>query len=181
MSMRIRILLYLSPLAGVVIGIGWDFRGEVPSVGFSLIGLGAIYFIILISLVLKGRKRYGVAELASEMETMSANLADFVGERGRSDPTNRIKMPKPNWDDDRKREEWEAKTQELIEYSSETMRIYRRRFGGKVTYLVKEARKSGYQDEELDRLYQHPTNRLGIEMLSDRIGALSLRMEKDIK
>lgn len=171
----------LALCTAVFISAGLALRKEIPQLGFSFIGLGATCFIILIVLLLKGRKKYGVAELASDMETMSANLADFVGERERYDPINRIKMNKPNWDDDRKHEEWEEQTQELIEYASATMGVYRRRFASKVTYLVKEARKLGYQDEELDSLYKHPTNRLGIEMLSDRLGALSLRMKKEIK
>ena len=57
----------------------------------------------------------------------------------------------------------------------------RRRFAAKVNYLVREARKLGYEDEELDSLYKHPTNRLGIEVLSDKMGALSLRMKKEMK
>jgi len=178
---RREIHFILGILTGVFIAVGLDWREEIPKMGFSFIVLGAASFIILIISLLKGRKRYGVTELASEMETMSARLADFVGERGRSDPINRIKMPKPNWDDGRKHEEWEEQKQELIEYGSETMRIYRRRFASKVTYLVKEARKLGYQDKDLDSLYEHPTNRLGIEMLSDKMGALSLRMKKEIE
>jgi hypothetical protein len=160
---------------------GLTLRKEIPNLGFSFIGLGSACLMILIVLWLKGRKKYGVAGLASDMETMSPNLADFIEERGRADPTNRIKMPKPNWDDDRKHEEWEEQRRELIEYGRETMRIYGRRFAARVAYLVREARKLGYEDEELDRLYQHRTNRLSIGMLSDKMGALSLRMRKDMK
>ena len=175
----IRVILGI--LTSVFIAVGLELREEIPKMGFSFIVLGAASFIILIISLLKGRKRYGVAELASDMETMSASLADFAGERRRDDPINRIKMPKPNWDDNRKHEEWEDQTQELIEYGSATMDIYRRRFASKVTHLVEEARKLGYQDKEIDSLYKHPTNRLGIEMLSDRMGALSLRMKREIK
>lgn len=152
---------------------------EIPEMGFSFIVLGAASFIILIISLLKGR--YGVAELASDMETTGADLADFAGERRREDPINRVKMPKRNWDDNRKHEESQERTRELIEYSSATMAIYRRRFAGKVIHLVEEAKKLGYQDKELDLVYQHPTNRLGIERLSDRMRALSLRMKRKIK
>jgi len=178
---RHEIRIILGILTGVFIAVGLDWREEIPEMGFSFIALGAASFIMLIILLLKGRKRYGVEELASDMETMSANLADFVGERERSDPINRIKMPKPNWDDDRKHEEWEEQRQELIGYSSATMDIYRKRFAGKVMHLVEEAQKLGYQDKELDSVYKHPTNRLGIGMLSDRMRALSLRMKREIK
>ena len=178
---RHEIRVILGILTGVFIGVGLDWREEIPTMGFSFITLGAASFIILIILLLKGRKRYGVAELASDMETVSADLADFVGERERYNPINRIKMTKPNWDDDRKHEEWEEQTQELIGYSSATMDIYRKRFASKVMHLVEEARKLGYQDKDLDSLYGHPTNRLGIEMLSDKMGALSLRMKRGIK
>lgn len=166
-------------LTCVFLAVGLECREEIPRMGLSFIVLGAASFIILMISLSKGRRRF--TELASEMETMSARLADFVGERGRSEAINRIKMPKPNWDDGRKHEEWEEQTQKSIEYSSETMRIYRRRFASKVTYLVKEARKLGYQDKDLDSLYEHPTNRLGIEMLSDKMGAVSLRMKKEIE
>ena len=178
---RHEIRTILGILTGVFIGVGLNRMEETPGMGISFIVLGVASFIILIILLLKGRKRYGIAELASDMETMSANLVDFVGERQRSDPINRIKMPRPNWDDERKHEAREEQKQELIEYGSETMRIYRRRFASKVTYLVKEARKLGYQDEDLDSLYEHPVNRLVIEMISDKMGALSLRMKKETK
>jgi hypothetical protein len=174
-------LQILALFTALFIPVGLALREEIPRLGFSFIGLGGVSLIILIVLLLKGRKKYGVAELASDMATMSAELADFIGERGSYDPINRIKMPKPNWDDNRKHEEWQERTEELIGYSSATMAIYRERFARKVIYLVEEARKLGYQDKELDRVYQHPTNPLGIGMLSDRMGALSLRMEKDIK
>lgn len=178
---RHEIRVILGILTGVFIGVGLDRMEEIPEMGFSFIALGVASFIILIILLLKDRKGYGVAELASDMETMSANLADFVGERERYDPINRIKRPKPNWDDDRNHEEWEEQTQELIGYSSATMDIYRKRFAGKVMHLVEEPQKLGYQDKELDSVYKPPTNRLGIGMLSDRMGALSLRMKKEIK
>jgi hypothetical protein len=168
-------------LTTVFIAVGLYLMEEIPKMGLSFIVLGAVSFVLLVVSLVKSRKRYGVAELASDMETLSDDLADFVGERGRSDPTNRIKMPKPNWDDERKHEEWEMQTQELIEYGSDTIRIYRRRFASKVAYLVEEAGKLGYQEKEIDSLYKHPTNRLGIEMLSDRMGALSLRMKKEIE
>jgi len=168
-------------LTAVFIAVGLDQMEETQKLGWSFIVLGCVSFVVLVVWLVKGRKRYGVAELASDMETMSASLADFVGERGRSDPVNRIKMPRPNWDDERRHEEWEDRTQELMEYASETVRIYRRRFAAKVNYLVREARKLGYEDEELDSLYKHPTNRLGIEVLSDKMGALSLRMKKEMK
>ena len=180
MSMLNWVQQILALCTAVFITAGLALRKEIPQLGFPFIAVGAACFIILIVLLLKGRKKYGVAELASEMEGTSTNLADFAGERERGDPIHRIKMNKPNWDDARKHEEWEEKTRELIEYGSETIRIYRRRFAGKVTYLVKEARKFGYKDKELDSLYEHPTNRLGIEMLSDRMGALALRMKKEI-
>jgi hypothetical protein len=176
---EIRVILGI--LTGVFIGIGLDQREEIPEMGWSFIAAGAACFIVMIILLLKGRKRYGVAELASDMETMSANLADFVGERERYDPINRIKMPGPNWDDGRKHEEWEEQTQELLGYSSATMDIYRKRFARKVIHLIEEAQKLGYRDKELDSVYKHPTNKLGIGILSDRMGALSLRMRKEVK
>lgn len=163
----------------ITLGLHWS--EEIPKVGLSFIWLGAATFVILVVSLAKGRKRYGVAEVASDMESMSASLADFAGERERYDPVSRIKMPKPDRDDDRKHEEWKRQTQELIEYGSATMDIYRRRFASRVRYLVKEARKLGYEDKELGSLCEHPVNRLAIQMLSDRMGALSLRMKKEVR
>lgn len=174
-------IIVLGILTGVFIAVGLEWREEIPEMGWSFVGGGVVCFIVLIILLLKGRKRYGVAELASDMEAMSANLVDFIGERRRYDPINRFKMPRPNWDDGRKHEEWEEQTQELIGYSSATMDIYRKRYARKVIHLVEEAERLGYRDKELDSVYKHPTNVLGIGTLSDRMGALSLRMIKDVK
>jgi hypothetical protein len=177
-----RILQFLPSIGLFVIGGGLQLSGvEIPWLGFSLIGLGGLLLIIPLYSWLKNRKRYGVAELASDMATMSAGLAAFVAERQRYDPTYRIKALNPNWDDNRKHEQWQEHTQEVMGYSSATVDIYRQRFASKVIHLVEEAQKLGYQDKELTSMYQHPVNTLTIGMLSDRMGALSLRIKRDIK
>lgn len=173
--------IILGILTGVFITVGLELRQEIPQMGVSFVVLGGGTFVILVVSLAKGRKRYGVAEVAKDMQSMSETLADFAGERERHETVSIVRRSNPNWDDDRKQEEFEKQRQELIGYGSETMSIYRRRFASRVRFLVKKARKLGYGNKELDSLCEHPVNRLAIQMLSDRMGELSLRMKKEIE
>lgn len=177
MSMRKwgrEIQVVLGVLTTIFVAVGLYLMEKIPNMGLFFIVLSVLSFVLLVASLVKGRRRYGVEELGSEMEGMSADIADFVDERSRVNPICGFFANKHNWDGEEGR-------RRLTEYKSENIRIYERRFGGKVKYLVKEAGKCGYVDTELNSFYEHPADLLAVRMLSDRMRALALRMKKEAR
>lgn len=70
-------------------------------------------------------------------------------------------------------ETWQQDTNRMIKYSQQTMSLYSEKYALRVIAIRNEFADKGYQDSELDRSYEHPTNPIGIRIIAERIGALA--------
>ena len=61
----------------------------------------------------------------------------------------------------------------MIDYSTQTMALYSRRFGARVIAMRNELAVEGFRDDELDGSYKHPTNPIGIRIVAESLGALA--------
>ena len=101
----------------------------------------------------------------TSLKHRSLALADdilrFLVVRQAGDPP----LPRP--------ETFEADRDAMVNYFQETMALFSQRFGSKVIAIRNQLAKAGFTDPELDRLYDSPTNPLGIRAVGERIGALA--------
>ena len=72
-----------------------------------------------------------------------------------------------------RQETWNSDAEKMVRYSMETMNLYSLKFGAKVIAIRNQLSENGLQDEQLDQIYEHPTNSIGIRIVAERIGALA--------
>ena len=71
---------------------------------------------------------------------------------------------------------WEQSIIELMEDSSESRYLYLRDFASRASFLYEECKKRGLTDNELDGLVEDAVNRLGMERVAIKLGALVLQL-----
>lgn len=74
------------------------------------------------------------------------------------------------------RKQWRKQSSDHTRHIQETVALYHQRFGARVVSLYEHLKERGYHDKQADRLYEHPTNELGIRELAQRLGALVERL-----
>lgn len=102
-------------------------------------------------------------QLKEETLELARDIAEYVVDRRKNEP-------EIDYND------WEGSTDRYLSYSRETMDLYYVRFGSDVAMLREEFLIRGIKDEEFERLYAHPTNTIGLQMLSLRLAAMAARL-----
>lgn len=95
---------------------------------------------------------------------LSNEILEFVADRERSNP------PLPRI------ETWERDVDISTRFSIETMSQFSTKFGARLIATRNELAEQGLTDRELDSLYTHPTNPIGIRIVAERLGALAEKL-----
>jgi hypothetical protein len=151
-------------------------------VGGSVGGIFIVYGIVGYLVAPKAKKANKIPETVQEMKSIADEISRFVSSRRQYDPSNRPSWLVPgsdSWDEERRNEEVRRHTQQMTDFFSETMNLYRERFAGVVIHLVEEVMRLGYRDDELERYHQRPGNIFGIETVANRLSALAQRIGED--
>ena len=110
-------------------------------------------------------KKGEIAQVQADALKLSEDLSEFLRVR-------QLDEPQILYDD------WENSTNRMIQYSQETMNLYYRDYAPRVADIRQEFIERGITDEEFDRLYEYPTNQLGLQALALKIVELSLTLEE---
>lgn len=102
--------------------------------------------------------------LKERVKALSTSMLRFLLERAQGEPS----MPR--------RETWSDDVERQIKYSRETMRLYSLSFGSRVIASRNALAEHGLVDTQLDQLYEFPTNPIGIQIVGERLGALTERL-----
>lgn len=100
------------------------------------------------------------SKLKEETITLFRDIMEFLRQREYNEPQIDF-------------ENWEESTNNLIEYSRETMNLYHENFGSRVAIIRQEYLKRGIKSDRLDQYYTHPTNPLGIKEVAYGLAELA--------
>ena len=103
-------------------------------------------------------------QLKEQALELARDIAQYVADRKKNEP-------EIDYND------WEGSTERIISYSQETIDLYYVRYGPEVAMIREEFLKRGIKDEEFERLYEHPTNYIGLQMLTLRLAAMAAKLE----
>lgn len=176
-------------IGAIFAGIGFNIIFVIVQITVKTMPLAASIFgyfigtvLIIIGVVFLFVKPKGTDTrmiFARNMQTLANEISQFLSERKRYDPSHTPHWYNPrwdSWDEERRREEFQKYSQNIVDYLSQTMSLYQERFAGKVIHLIEEAIRLDYHDEELERFYKHPTNTIGLEIVANRLSALAERI-----
>jgi hypothetical protein len=148
-----------------------------------IVGGSILFFGVYKIVKSKTTKRESrIASVKEEMKRMGTGILLFLSDRESHNPLNIPSWHDPRWNSwngERRHEEQIRYQQKVNEYERETMGLYEARFDGDVIYLVEEAIRLGYRDDELEKYYKHPTNRLGAETVGKLLNALAKYIGND--
>lgn len=110
-------------------------------------------------------------ELRQQSLDLSKELFQFLDERGQEDPQRTAPLV------DATDEEINVRSQEMIRHDQETMRLYKRQFGGKVMASFEKLKRRGWwnpenlEAEERER-FEAPVHSSDIERIAQRLNAI---------
>ena len=107
-----------------------------------------------------GKARLTDTDLKKETLTLYMHIMIFLRERAKNDPEIDF-------------DNWKESTNNLIQYSRETMNLYDEEFGPRIVFIRQEYLKRGIKSDRLDRFHEHPTNPLGIREIAYGLAELA--------
>jgi hypothetical protein len=105
-----------------------------------------------------------VDKLKRDATLLSQEILQFLTDRVRGEPSL-----VPGGTD----AEWKQNTESYLLYSRDTMSLYSQQFAARVIATRNAFAERGLTDKELDSIYEHPTNPIGIRMVGEHMGALA--------
>ena len=101
-----------------------------------------------------------------QLRTQALDLSDIIMDFVRDRQNNEPQIINNNDNN------WNATTQEFIQYYNETINLYIQRYASRVNSCYSEFKKRKITDEELERLKGYPVNYIGIRMVAIGLGTL---------
>jgi hypothetical protein len=102
-------------------------------------------------------------QLMVNTDTLAKEIITFINKR---------RMNEPNTDS----KHWDESIQIQIQYSKETMMIYKTKYYPRVLSCREDFLKRNLNDADLDRLYDQPTNPIGIELVANGLLHLAAKL-----